>query len=52
MPLTHFATSSKRSFPDLEDQQLADAGDLQGIGGSDDELYEPGHTAASAAPAN
>lgn len=46
------ATSSKRSFPDLEDQQLADAGDLQGIGGSDDELYATGHTAASAAQAN
>lgn len=46
------ATSSKRSFPDVEDQQLADSGDLQGIGGSDDELYGPGPTAAAAAPAN
>jgi len=33
-------TSSKRSFPDLDDQNLADAADLQGIGGSYDEGAE------------
>jgi uncharacterized membrane protein len=33
-------TSLKRAFPDLDDQVLAESGDLQGIGGSDDELYE------------
>jgi len=30
--------SSKRSFPDLDDQNLAEAADLQGIGGSYDEM--------------
>jgi uncharacterized membrane protein len=34
------ATSSKRTFPDLADQTLAESGDLQGIGGSYDEIYE------------
>jgi len=33
-------TSSRRSFPDLDDQNLADAADLQGIGGSCDEVAE------------
>src|SRR5215471_6202489 len=33
-------TSSKRAFPDLHDQRLAESGDLQGIGGNDEELYE------------
>ena len=33
-------SSLKRAFPDLDDQRLAESGDLQGIGGSDDELYE------------
>jgi uncharacterized membrane protein len=32
--------SRKRAFPDLDDQVLAEAADLQGIGGSDDEHYE------------
>ena len=40
-------TSLRRVFPDLEDQQLAESGDLQGIGGSDDEGYE--HTPRAAA---
>ena len=38
--LALLTTSSKRSFPDLEDQNLAEAGDLQGIGGSYDEIPE------------
>ena len=38
--LALLATSSKRAFPDLPDQELAEAGDLQGIGGSYDELHE------------
>ncbi len=36
--LALLTTSSKRSFPDLEDQNLAEAADLQGIGGSYDEI--------------
>jgi uncharacterized membrane protein len=32
------ATSTKRTFQDLDDQQLAESGDLQGIGGSYDEI--------------
>lgn len=36
-------TSLKRAFPDLDDQVLAEAGDLQGMGGSDDELYDNSH---------
>ena len=34
------ATASKRSFPDLADQHLAEAADLQGIGGSYEEMSE------------
>jgi uncharacterized membrane protein len=30
----------RRAFADVADQALAESGDLQGIGGSDDELYE------------
>jgi uncharacterized membrane protein len=41
-------TSLLRAFPDLDDQKLAESGDLQGIGGSDDELYEERDTAFSA----
>jgi len=37
--LALLATASRRSFPDLDDQALAESADLQGIGG-DDELYE------------
>ena len=33
-------TSSKRSFPDLDDQNLAEAADLQGIGGSYEETLD------------
>ena len=33
-------TSSKRSFPDLDDQNLAEAADLQGIGGSYEETQD------------
>ncbi len=39
--LALLTTSSKRSFPDLDDQNLAEAADLQGIGGSYEE--EPEH---------
>jgi len=45
--LALLATSSKRTFPDLDDQTLADSGDLQGIGGSYDELRD--HTPTSLA---
>ena len=38
--LALLATSSKRTFPDLDDQTLAESGDLQGIGGSYDQIYE------------
>lgn len=38
--LALLTTSSKRSFPDLDDQNLAEAADLQGIGGSYDEMPE------------
>ena len=43
--LALLGTSLRRAFPDLEDQRLAESGDLQGIGGSDDETYEPEHQA-------
>jgi uncharacterized membrane protein len=43
--LALLASSSKRTFPDLDDQTLADSGDLQGIGGSYDEHRD--HTPAS-----
>ncbi len=36
--LSLLATSTKRTFHDLDDQQLAESGDLQGIGGSYDEI--------------
>jgi uncharacterized membrane protein len=39
--LALLATSSKRTFPDLDDQTLAESGDLQGIGGSYEDIYEP-----------
>jgi uncharacterized membrane protein len=38
--LALLATSSKRTFPDLDDQILAESGDLQGIGGSYDDFSE------------
>ncbi len=38
--LALLGSSLKRAFPDLDDQMLAESGDVQGIGGSDDELYE------------
>ena len=38
--LALLTTSSKRSFPDLADQNLAEAADLQGIGGSYEETPE------------
>ena len=43
--LALLATSSKRTFPDLDDQTLAESGDLQGIGGSYDDLQQPDHVA-------
>ena len=36
--LSLLTTSSKRTFPDLDDQALAESGDLQGLGGSNDEI--------------
>src|SRR5678810_339552 len=36
--LSLLATSIKRTFPDLDDQELAESGDLQEIGGSYDEI--------------
>jgi uncharacterized membrane protein len=45
--LALLGTSLRRVFPDLDDQRLAESGDLQGIGGSDDEVYEHSHTAAA-----
>jgi uncharacterized membrane protein len=38
--LALLATSSKRAFLDLDDQELAESGDLQGIGGTYDELHD------------
>jgi uncharacterized membrane protein len=48
--LALLGTSSKRAFPDLDDQLLAESGDLQGLGGSDDEVYEHTHTATAQSP--
>jgi len=47
--LALLATSSKRTFPDLDDQTLAESGDLQGIGGSYDEIYEQEQRGAAGA---
>ena len=33
--------SSKRAFPDMDDQVLADIGDLQGMGGVHEEIFSP-----------
>jgi uncharacterized membrane protein len=38
--LALLATSSKRAFLDLDDQELAESGDLQGIGGTYDEIHD------------
>jgi len=38
--LALLATSSKRAFLDLDDQELAESGDLQGIGGTYDEVHD------------
>jgi len=46
--LALLGSSLLRAFPDLDDQKLAESGDLQGIGGSDDELYEDREAAFSA----
>ena len=35
LELNLLAVSSKRMFPDLDDQTLAKTGDLQGMGGGD-----------------
>jgi uncharacterized membrane protein len=45
--LALLGTSLKRAFPDLDDQMLAESGDLQGMGGSDDEVYEDDESAAT-----
>jgi len=47
--LALLATSSKRAFPDLADQNLAGSGDLQGIGGSYDEPYEQKYRGSASA---
>jgi uncharacterized membrane protein len=47
--LSLLATLSKRAFPDLNDQTLAESGDLQGIGGTLDEIHEDSHGSAAAA---
>ena len=47
--LALLGSSSKRAFPDLADQVLAESGDLQGIGGSDDDddVYEDNQAAVA-----
>ena len=45
--LALLGTSSRRSFPDLDDQELAESGDLQGIGGSYDEIDDHGQANAA-----
>lgn len=40
-------SSLKRAFPDLDDQMLAESGDLQGIGGSDDDQYAESESVAA-----
>lgn len=45
--LTLLRTSVQRAFADLDDRALAEAGDLQGIGGSDDESSAGSHTVAA-----
>jgi uncharacterized membrane protein len=49
--LALLSLSSKRSFPDLDDQNLAEAADLQGIGGSYDEMPD-NHPSLNEAQAN
>jgi len=46
--LALLGSSLLRAFPDLDDQKLAESGDLQGIGGSDEELYEEREAAFTA----
>ena len=45
--LALLGTSSRRAFPDLDDQELAESGDLQGIGGSYDEIDDHGQVTAA-----
>jgi len=45
--LVLLGTSLKRAFPDLDDQRLAESGDLQGIGGNDDEPYDENEATAA-----
>jgi uncharacterized membrane protein len=45
--LALLATSSKRAFLDLDDQALAESGDLQGIGGTYDEIHDSVDPSAS-----
>ncbi|HEY9502994.1 MAG TPA: hypothetical protein VIR01_15270, partial [Pyrinomonadaceae bacterium] len=40
---------SRRAFPDLDDQALAESSDLQGMGGSHSEISE-NHLAATPSP--
>jgi len=45
--LALLGASLKRAFPDLDDQRLAESGDLQGIGGNDDEPYDENEATAA-----
>jgi uncharacterized membrane protein len=50
--LALLGASLRRAFPDLDDQLLAESGDLQGMGGNDDddESYEDTQAAVAAVP--
>jgi uncharacterized membrane protein len=43
--LSLLTTATKRTFHDLDDQELAESGDLQGIGGSSNEIEKLGRQA-------
>jgi len=45
--LALLSSLSKRAFPDLDDQALAESSDLQGMGGSHSEISENHHDAAA-----
>jgi uncharacterized membrane protein len=45
--LALLSSLSRRAFPDLDDQALAESSDLQGIGGSHSEAAENHHDASA-----
>ena len=45
LELSLLESSSKRVFPDLDDQALAEIGDLQGMGGGDKKRREQSFSA-------